>query len=368
LIFSVVAIPEEPVRYLDWAREIFSLPAAPLHELRVVHTVTSLLKDLANVSVTEDRWGNIVVRYAYRPQGLQPICFVGHMDHPGVVVSQGEVFLKGGVQESFLQGAGVLFHDSNGARCGKKSKVVGTGFHSGTQRLLMSHLPQDASFGVWDLPAFQLKKGAVIGRACDDLIAVVSMISLVRHLSERKIPANLECWFTRAEEVGFWGTFGRIQETKPRPDQVLLSIEASNAKGFAVWGGGMIVRVGDRSSVFDSQVTRWLSHHAEGLKKESPLFCWQRLLMGGGSCEATPIQEAGFRTGAICLPLKNYHNHGSRGRLAPEMVSQRDWDSLLMLMLRITTSKTGVESVQREFSKMLMKRKRDALKDLKPKK
>ncbi len=355
------------VTYLDQAREIFSIPAAPLYEQQIISALRNLLKDLPHVSLTSDRWGNFVARYRYRPQGLQKISFVGHMDHPGVVIEKDQAYLKGGVQESFLKGASILFFDAQGNRSPGRFQVTGTDFQKESHRLILNQIPPQAAYGVWDLPAFQLKNGAVIGRACDDLIAVVSMVSLIQHLSQQKIPADVECWFTRAEEVGFWGTFGRLQEVKPSSDRVVISIEASNAQGFAKWGEGMIVRVGDRSSVFDAKVTRWLSHHAEVLKKEATPFAWQRLLMGGGSCEATPIQEAGFLTGAICLPLKNYHNHGSRGRLAPEMVSQKDWDSLLMLMLRVATSKETVESVQKKFSALLGKRRKEALKHLKSK-
>ncbi len=345
-------------------KELFSIPSVSLHEKRMLLAVEQLLSRLSSVQLHRDRWGNLIARYRFQPKGLQPLCFIGHLDHPGVVVEKGRLLLRGGVQEEWLKKATIRFCTQEGIYLPGKSQVQSIRKQESETELLVDRLPPEAAFGVWDLCEFQENATTITGRACDDLVAVVSMVSLLQYLDRNRIPADVECWFTRAEEVGFWGTFGRLNETKPNSDRIYISIEASQAKGFAAWGGGMVIRVGDRLSVFDSDVTRWLTDHASHLKKESPEFHFQRLLMGGGTCEATAIQEAGLRTGAICLPLKNYHNHGPSQRLAPEKVSRQDWHSLLQLILRISTVRPTVAQVKTNFQKILNERKKAAFKNL----
>jgi endoglucanase len=59
------------------------------------------------------------------------------------------------------------------------------------------------------------------------------------------------------------------------------------------------------------------------LRRQFRQFQFQRRLMSGGTCEATPLNLYGYRTSAMAVPLVNYHNQGSHGP-APEMISLRD--------------------------------------------
>lgn len=354
------------MKFLDLASSVFKCVAAPLYETQVKNQIQKSLQGLKHVKIREDRWGNLVCRYRYQPQGLQPIFFVGHMDHPGVEVLSQKVYLRGGVQEVYLKGAKIRFYDASGQFFLGKSQVKNIFREEEETRLEVEKLPDDAAFGVWDLPDFELHPQSVMGRACDDLVAIVSMVALVRHLSENKIPADVELWMTRAEEVGFYGTMGRIAEKPSRKNGVGISIEASRAQGYARWGKGMVLRIGDRSSLFSSSVTRWLTTHADSLSQEKRSFSYQKLWMGGGTCEGTPLHEAGYSMGAICLPLKNYHNQGSRDRLKAESVSIHDWKSMLELMLRLSTSSQTVKTIQKHFSLQLQKRSQIGLKKLNP--
>ena len=54
--------------------------------------------------------------------------------------------------------------------------------------------------------------------------------------------------------------------------------------------------------------------------------------MDGGACEATVYAQAGFRTGALCLPLGNYHNHARGGGVGPEYVAFDDAANLVRWM------------------------------------
>ena len=102
-------------------------------------------------------------------------------------------------------------------------------------------------------------------------------------------------------------------------------------------GQGVILRVGDRTSIFDSEATRFLAEAGGELKLEIKAFQFQRALMSGGTCEATAYQEFGFQTAAVCVALGNYHNCSARNRIAAEYVSVAD--ALGMVELLVAAAK-----------------------------
>ena len=91
-------------------------------------------------------------------------------------------------------------------------------------------------------------------------------------------------------------------------------------------GDGVIIRVGDRTSIFDSTPTAQLVQLAR--EREIP---HQRALMSGGTCEATAYQLYGYRTAGLCVALGNYHNCGPDEQIAPEFVSIDDVAGLTRL-------------------------------------
>ena len=91
-------------------------------------------------------------------------------------------------------------------------------------------------------------------------------------------------------------------------------------------GDGPILRVGDKTSVFDQVVTAELAAAAEEAK-----ITVQRCLMSGGSCEATAFRLYGVRCGALCVALGNYHNCGPGERIEAEYVSLHDMLGLVDL-------------------------------------
>jgi endoglucanase len=95
---------------------------------------------------------------------------------------------------------------------------------------------------------------------------------------------------------------------------------------------GVILRVGDRTSIFSSKAMRYLAEVAAGLKTADKKFQFQRALMSGGTCEATAYQEFGFETAAVCVALGNYHNCGEGNRIAAEFVSAADALSMVGLL------------------------------------
>jgi endoglucanase len=132
---------------------------------------------------------------------------------------------------------------------------------------------------------------------------------------------------TRAEEVGFVGALAVARRGHlPRAARI-VAIEASKALPHAPQGAGPILRVGDRTSVFDDGLTRWIGRVASELEgPKGKRFRWQRRLMDGGTCESTAYQLYGYRCAAMCLPLGNYHNMSDRSgrRIEAESIRLSD--------------------------------------------
>ncbi len=136
--------------------------------------------------------------------------------------------------------------------------------------------------------------------------------------------------FTRAEEVGFAGAIEMARSGWLQAEDVtVISLETSAERPGARMGEGAIVRVGDKTSVFDPAVT------AESGSPCPPTdLPVQRCLMSGGSCEATAFRLYGVRCGALCVALGNYHNLGPDRRIEPEFVSLGDVEGLSALCVR----------------------------------
>jgi endoglucanase len=183
---------------------------------------------------------------------------------------------------------------------------------------------------MWDLPAFRRdpRRGDLLEtRAADDLAGVAAILALL-DVVERVDPrrrVDVRGLFTRAEEVGFVGALAVARARRLPRHTRLVAIEASKALPEAPQGGGPILRVGDRTSVFDDALTRWIARVGARLAEETRgRFVWQRRLMDGGTCESTAYQLYGYRCAALCLPLGNYHNMGERGRIAVESIRLGD--------------------------------------------
>src|SRR2546423_440803 len=111
------------------------------------------------------------------------------------------------------------------------------------------------------------------------------------------------------EEEGFIGAVAAsIEPRLLKKSDRLVAIECSAAQPYAPIGGGAIIRVGDRTSIFNSALTYFLTQQAETLVKEDSSFKYQRQLMPGGTCEATVYDGYGFNAASRCVALGNYQN------------------------------------------------------------
>lgn len=347
---------------LALARRVLTLPTAPYHEERVKAFVVEYCRRLPDVRVGQDRAGNVIARYR-RGVAEAPLVFVAHMDHPGFEMLGGNraEFLGGVPKEMFAKGTGVRVYGANSVRRVKLARFNASAW---PKRKLVELQADGAlrrgDFGMWDLPAFRVTGGKLHAAAIDDVLGAVVMLATLAEVSRRNLRAHVRCAFTRAEEVGFQGALALIRSKKIPKSALVVSIEMSKERPWARIGHGPIVRVGDRSSIFDPGATAFLLRVAERCRDRESAFRAQRCLMDGGSCEATAFAGFGYRAGGLCLPLGNYHNIGKTLRPRAEYVSVRDLEQLLKLTVAVTQQWPGCGAADTLLRRRLLSMSRSA--------
>lgn len=255
------------------------------------------LAQCPHVQASQDAFGNVVAQYQ-RGSAKPRYAFAAHMDHPGYV---GEEFL-GGVPEEYRA---------------KKPPTRDFG-----------------AFAMWDLPACEIKDGRIYSRACDDLINCGTILAMFQELERTQAEASVIGLFSRAEEVGFVGAIRLAKSGEVSHDVTIVSLETSSERspGAGKMGEGVIIRVGDKTSIFNDAETRALTTLAAENK-----IPHQRCLMSGGTCEATAYQLYGYQSAALCVALGNYHNCGPDTTIAPEFVSIDDVVGMVRLLIAAAT-------------------------------
>jgi endoglucanase len=301
----------------------------------------------------EDQAGNLVVM-AGDPGAKTPLVLMAHLDHPGFAVDRVEgtiahLTFRGGVRlaHARLRSPLAFFHPRSSKRIGRGLLMKAEG-GIGDRSTMLAHgqarivqgRAEAGGFTMWDFPGWSMREDRIVSRCCDDLLGAAAALSAVHEIHLRELRgAQVWALFTRAEELGFFGAFEAIRlRTVPKAARV-LSLETSRALPHAPQGGGVIVRVGDARSLFDPCVSAVLHDVAKELASADSSFRFQRRLMDGGSCEATPFCAAGYHAGGVALPLGNYHNmaglDGGKPGIGPEHVMRSDYISMVKLLVRL---------------------------------
>jgi putative aminopeptidase FrvX len=306
-------------RFLALFRKVLSTPTAPFYEYLVAALIKELLAPLPHVMVSSDDYGNLIAKYQKGKKKPQ-LAFAAHMDHPGWVKHKNRKKFLGGVPKDLLDQHPVEWF---------------------------------GPFGMWKLTPFEVNDGIIRARVCDDLVGCASIVALLQMLAENQIETTVYGLFTRAEEVGFNGAVA-MAKNWPLPEGVrFVSLETSSPRGSAEMGKGPVIRVGDRSSVFDDAITAELI--AAGTKAKIP---HQRCLLDGGSCEATAMNLYGIPAAGISVLLGNYHNVTAESGIAEEFVSVEDTKNLVKLIYATTClmAAPGAESAKQAMKKRIEKR------------
>ena len=207
-------------------RSVLAQPTAPFHEDAVRGEILMQLAQCPHVRVAQDVFGNVVAQYQ-RGTAVPRYAFAAHMDHPGFV---GEEFL-GGVPKEYLA---------------KKAPTRDFG-----------------AFAMWDLPACEVRDGRIHSRACDDLINCAAILALFQELETAQAEASVMGLFSRAEEVGFIGAIHLAKSGEVAHGVTIVSLECSSERspGAGKMGEGVIIRVGDKTSIFNDSATRAPTPH-----------------------------------------------------------------------------------------------------------
>jgi endoglucanase len=296
-------------------KRILKQPTAPFHEYHVRGEIEAILEKCPHVKTKLDKFGNLIVTYKNGKRKSRESWVLGaHMDHPGFVK---EVGAKGKDEWEFLGGV--------------PKEVVVEGVKSGLRKA-------KGDIATWNFPV-KINGERVEAAACDDLIGCAVILSVIWDLASLDMESHFHAVFTRAEEVGFLGAW-QVGQKWPFPeDAVFVSVETSRPVNGSVMGGGPIVRVGDRLSVFDGDAVAALTLTAaeQGVRV-------QRCLLDAGACEASAMQACGRRSVGVSVPLGNYHNMDEGRQIAPEYVMMEDVKSLVNLLKALVA--TGRDAIE----------------------
>ncbi|RNC80420.1 MAG: hypothetical protein ED559_01005 [Phycisphaera sp.] len=316
--------------------ELTAIPTAAGREGRVVSFINDWLSDRDDIRMDADPSGNLTVSFKEPSGNAAPIYFTAHLDHPAFVVERIiapatlELAFRGGVMDDYFNDARVevIIHDDSshpGTLIEKTEPTTESPYKHYICELdepCESVTTQDIAR--WLLPKPEIKDGQIHTVACDDLAAAACMMIAFDNIraerAEGKHKADVRLLFTRAEEVGFIGALAAVRHNTIPNDAKVIALENSRAFPEAPIGGGPIVRVGDRLTIFSPRLTDDIARIAEDIaggpatpkasqkQADMPKWKWQRKLMAGGACEATVFCHAGLDATCVCLPLGNYHN------------------------------------------------------------
>jgi len=333
-------------------RHLTSVPTAPFREAAVSAKALQWIREHlgGRASVRRVRGGFIV---SYRGAGKGPsLCLAAHLDHPAFdllkVTRMGATArLRGGLPPHLLAGAAVEAF----GKIPKDNRPLARGVigprpqkDGGLWTIEWTEAPAKgakADFAVLALPACEIEAGWLLSRSVDDLLGCAISLEAMRRLSKARAKVNLTVLLNRAEEVGFVGALDMLRSGVLSRGDSYLSIESSRELPGSKPGGGPTIRLGDKATAFDPNLTALLDDAAEVLRKRGTKV--QRLRLTGGTCEATAYLAFGFEAGGVAVPLVNYHNGWGADAVAPEKVRLSDVEGgvkLLVEAARLFGSKT----------------------------
>lgn len=391
---------------LDTLVNITNIPTAAGQEWRVVRAIEAWVASRPGLALASDAAGNLVVRFAEdpgTPASSAPLFITAHMDHPAFVVERVigpatfELSFRGGVNDAFFIDAPITLFTQSGQRI--EARLIGdAGQSSGAGKHYLAEIVGDDSdrghlFDVgcvarWSTPDSEIIDAVLHAPACDDLAALAAAIcTMDRLLAARQaggLATDVRLLFTRAEEIGFIGAIASAKlKTMPTGSRI-IALENSRAFPDSPVGGGPIVRVGDRISIFSPWLTAACASRAEAIfggaatpratetARDSSKRPWQRKLMAGGACEASVFCAHGYDATCICLPLGNYHNMphlaehqagtydpftSGPARCEREFIHTEDYLGMIDLLVALGHELPGAEGFLNRLDKLYQEKK-----------
>jgi len=364
-------------KHLKWLMELTAIPTAAGQEGRVITWIERWAKKQKGVRLRRDRFGNVVLSQT-RKSSKNPIYITAHLDHPAFVVRKQiddqhlEMEFRGGVNDAYFVGAKVeVFDNEDNGYIGviqslnpkaKPFKRVVVKLQKDVAGILI----QD-DVARWKCNPPVIKNGLLHAPACDDLAGVAAAISALDKIKSMPGLGHVGVLLTRAEEIGFVGAIAAAKDCSVPKSSRLFCLETSRSFPESPIGGGPILRVGDKTSVFGPELT----NAAANIMRSQKNFLWQRKLMPGGTCESTAFCAYGYLSTCLCLALGNYHNmrdidgvlqQNKPAKVAPEVISVKDYHGLVSMLAiicrnldrpRASTLRRGLETRLKKFQKLL---------------
>jgi len=332
----MVTTRSDPVELLE---RILTLPTAPFHEGFVSALLCREL-EIAGFDFRLDNYGNIIVSCG---EGDNPLACVAHMDHPGFEILEGgegvvEAEWFGGVDGKYFPEARVVIYEGSSGAVRARGRVEEVSKNDQGRvekmRLRIKGVAARGDFGSWNLVPFRQQGELIYTKGADDLVGCAVILTALKEIKRKGVKKPILGIFTRAEEQGFIGTLGMIRARALPASARIVSIETSKALPGIRLGGGPVIRLGDRTSMFNHQMVVFMDYVAREIKRKDSDFIFQRRVMDGGTCEATPYQWSGYASGGIAVPLRNYHNQG-RKRIGPEGIHLGDVEGAIRLLVEL---------------------------------
>ena len=334
-------------KHLKWLMELTAIPTAAGQEGRVIEWIERWVKKQSGIALRHDKFGNLLLTQT-RKSSKKPIYITAHLDHPAFVVRKQiddlhlEMEFRGGVNDAYFVGANVeVFDNDDNGYIGtiqslnpkaKPFKRVIVKLKKGVAGILLKD-----DIARWKFNPPIVKNGLLHAPACDDLAGVAAALCALDKIKRLPALGHVGVLLTRAEEIGFVGAIAAAKNKSVPKTSRLLCLETSRSFPESPIGGGPILRVGDKTSVFGPDITNAVSEIMNAQKK----LTWQRKLMPGGTCESTAFCEYGYLSTCLCLALGNYHNmkdidgvlqKNKPAKVAPEFISVNDFHGLVEML------------------------------------
>jgi putative aminopeptidase FrvX len=350
---------------MELLKTICSIPTAPFAEERVIAFVREFAR-ARKLRVHSDAHGNLLLEVRGRSRSAARWVFTAHMDHPGFVaekmIDQNTLrcAFRGGVRKEFFAGSRVRFFDDDREVVGRVESFHTTGKDPYPDRatVIVRRAVKPGCVGMWDVGPAKLSGRRLRSRVCDNLAGAAAILAVLDRLHRKPAKSTVAVLLTRGEEEGFIGAIGAVKSgglLKPN-DRVIVT-ECSAQQSYAKQGDGAIIRVGDRTSIFNSALTAFITARATELSKKRKPLRFQRALMPGGTCEATVYDAYGYIAASVCVALGNYHNMDNAAkRIAAEYIDVNDWQAMVELFVRLAGRGHTFEGGHQELKSRLEKR------------
>lgn len=287
-----------------WLAELTNLPTAPGLEGAVVDWVTRWAGRRDDLKLTSDSGGNLFLTQKGR-KDKAPVFAVAHMDHPAFVITDGDgsFEFRGGVDAAYFEDSRV---EVVSRPDGPSGRVTSYDPESSTGAAHFDGAVSRDDIARWRFRDTRQKKGLFRAPSCDDLAGAAAALAALDKARGRADRRHFGVMLTRAEEVGLIGAIHAAKNHTVPDGARLLSIETSRELATARIGDGPIIRIGDRATVFNRELSNLVSQAVEEAEIRH-----QRKLMDGGGCEATAFGAYGYEATGLCLALGNWHNRGN---------------------------------------------------------